>query len=135
MSEWYAQVIYKVLNITKTNIVRRNTALNNRCGTPKKTGWKWQEASLTSNQTKLNKTFPLRQRAGKTLARDMPVGENFSWLSFSSACPSLKPAFPKTATNYNIDVVLPAVQCCTLLPNQSLSVKALGEESTSYICV
>jgi hypothetical protein len=40
------------------------------------------------------------------------VPENFSCLSFSSACPSLRPAFPKTATNYNIDAALP--ECSAL---------------------
>lgn len=120
--------MHKLWNVAKTNIVQHNTALNNRCGPPKKTGWKWQEASLTSNQTKLNKTFPLRQRAGKTLARDMPVGENFSWLSFSSACPGLEPAFPKTATNYNIDATLPAVQCSVLLPERIFSRSGTGRK-------
>lgn len=59
--------------------------------TTEQTGWKWQEASLTSNQTKLNKTFPLRQRPGKT--GTILEAENFSSLSFSSACPTLKARF------------------------------------------
>ncbi|GLV46034.1 hypothetical protein CBL_13401 [Carabus blaptoides fortunei] len=75
------------------------------------------EASLTSNQTKLNKTFLLRQRGrrfGASDSRTLRYEENFSCLSFSSACPSLKPAFPKTTTNYNIDArfTYPVHRCC-----------------------
>lgn len=102
--------MHKLRNRVKTNIVLNNTALNSRREPLKKMGWKWQEASLTSHQTKLNKTFPLRQRAGKTSARIVSGGENFSCLSFSSACTSLELAFLKQRQIIISISILPAVQ-------------------------
>lgn len=68
-----------------------------------------------SNQTKLNKTFPLKQRGSKIpkLETSFSNEENFSSLSFSSACTNLKPLLPETATNYNIDVRLPTIKYCS----------------------
>lgn len=62
-------------------------------GWPTKAEQKWQDPSLTSNQTKLNKTFPLRQRTSKIPTR--ATLENFSRLTFSSASLRSGARFPK----------------------------------------